>query len=178
MTLVDRISALALAIQAKFNDVTPRLPVSGGAAGQVLSKATVNSYEYTWADVFGPTSLTFGGGLKKTGPKLTTTGAIAFSTLGVPGAAQVLASFFLPYDITVDAAMCGGIAKTAPTGAFAVSLKRAGVTVVTWAWASGALVPTTTVGTAALAAGNFTLEAQAQADPSMDSPSTTLGFYR
>lgn len=49
MSLVSRITDLAVAIRDKINAMMPRLMPSGGAAGQVLRKASATDYAAAWA---------------------------------------------------------------------------------------------------------------------------------
>jgi hypothetical protein len=178
MTLVDRINALVLAIQAKFNQIAPRLMPSGGGTGQALVKASAVDFSLGWTDIFTPANLTFGGGLRRSGASLSTTSAVAFAVTGKPTSAQVLTSFYFPFAATVDSTTCGGNAKAAATATYSIYLKRAGSTVVTWTWAAAATSPTVVITTTALAAGPYTLEAQTTADATLDSPSPTLGYFR
>lgn len=177
-TLVERINDLAVAIRVKINQIMPRLPIAGGSTGQVMTKASGTDYSFRWSDVFSPTNLMFGNGLRQNGSAVSTTGAIAFAVSGKPTSAQVLATFYLPFPVTADANTCGGAARAAATASYSIYLKRAGVTMVTWTWVAGASSATVAVTTASLAAGNYTLEAQTTADTTLDSPSPTLGFFR
>lgn len=169
---------VANSISSALTPVTPRLLPASGATTQVLTKSSGSDYAVQWSDVYTPSSLTFGAGLKKTGTALTTTGAMAFSVTGTPTSSQILSNFYLPYGVTADASTCGGVARVAPATSFAITLKRAGTVMVTWTWAAGATAPTVSITTAVLASGNYTLEAQSTADTAVDSPSPTLGFYR
>lgn len=177
---IDAISPsdVANSISTALTPVTPRLLPASGSTAQALIKSSTSDYAVQWSDVYTPSNLTFGAGLKKTGPALTTTGAMAFSVSGTPTSSQILSNFYLPFGVTADAPTCGGVARIAPAAAFTLTLKRAGTAMVTWTWAAGATTSTVSIANASLTSGNYTLEAQATADTAVDSPSATLGFYR
>ncbi len=60
MSLVSRVTDLAVAIRDKINAMMPRLLPSGGTAGQVLRKTSSTNYATGWATLPAATTTTDG----------------------------------------------------------------------------------------------------------------------
>lgn len=68
MSLVSRVTDLAVAIRDKINAMMPRLMPSGGTAGQVLRKTAATDYAAGWATM--PTATTAADGVMSAADKI------------------------------------------------------------------------------------------------------------